>query len=397
MLLVCDSHPVQYRAPLYRELARRVPQGILVLYASDCSVKGYEDTGFGGILAWDEPLLEGYRSLILNAECGSPLRGWNSLTGRGLRAEVARARPAAMLLTGLNYRFDWSAALAARTRRIPLWLRCETQDEAFGARQPWKNAVRSCIYRNVYRMFDRFFFIGELNREHYLRHGVAPSRLRAARYFTVDRVSSGGERQREEARSALRRAAAIDEGAIVCGFSGKFTPKKNPQLLLAMLPHLPEALRRRVHLYFVGSGELDGELRRAAVAAKRDFGVETHFTGFVNQSAIGSHYLAMDVLALPSRRMGETWGLVANEAMQAGCSVVASDAAGCHRDFRSWERFRVFPESDARALAAAFEDVSRYERSFAWASGALEADYSLRATADTLQQELECLQLDSAR
>jgi glycosyltransferase involved in cell wall biosynthesis len=397
MLLICDSHPVQYRAPLYRELARRLPEGILVLYASDCSVRGYEDTGFGGTVAWDEPLLEGYGNAVLKTEHGSPLSGWGSLTGRGVPAAIARARPAAVMLTGLNYRFDWTAALVARTRGIPLWLRCETQDEAFGARPPWKKAVRSCIYRNVYRMFDRFFFIGELNREHYLRHGVAPSRLRAARYFTVDRVSAAGERERDEARRALRRAAAVEESAIVCGFSGKFTPKKNPQLLFAMLDYLPETLRRHVQLYFVGSGELDGELRRAAVAAKRDFGVNTHFTGFINQSAIGAHYLAMDVLALPSRRMGETWGLVANEAMQAGCSVVASGAAGCHRDFRSWERFRVFPESDARALALAFEDVSRYERSFVWASGALEANYSLRATADTLQQELECLQRGSAQ
>jgi len=389
MLLVCDSHPVQYRAPIYRELARRIAEGIRVVYASDCSVKGYKDSGFGEAVAWDEPMLEGYNHKILHSERGVPLSGWGSLTGCGLSEEIACAKPKAVLLTGLNYRFDWAAALIARRYGIPLWLRCETQDEAVGGRAKWKSLVRSSIYRGAYHLFDKFFYIGELNREHYLRHGVDSNRLRPARYFTVDRVSSLSDPQKNQTRSSLRRAAGIEDGAIVCGFSGKFIAKKDPLLLFAMLAHLPESMRRRLHLYFVGSGELQGELQRAADAAKRDLGVGTHFTGFVNQSGIGAHYLAMDILVLPSRRMGETWGLVANEAMQAGCSVVVSDAVGCHRDFSSWERFRVFPESDAKALAGAVEDLGRYERSFSWATRPLNQDYSLEAVVNSLEKELK--------
>jgi glycosyltransferase involved in cell wall biosynthesis len=388
MLLVCDSHPVQYRAPIYQELARRMPNNIHVVYASDCSVRGYRDAGFGESVAWDEPMLEGYSNSILNSERGLPLSGWGSLTGRGLQSEIRGNQPKVALLTGLNYRYDWAASRITKLARIPLWLRCETQDEAIGRRTAWKSYARSLIYRGAYRLFDRFFFIGELNREHYLRHGVVESRLRAARYFTVDRASALTEAQKQEKRREMREAAGIAPGQVVCGFSGKLIPKKDPALLFAMLAHLPQNLLSRLHLYFVGSGELQGELQSAAEAARLEFGVKTHFAGFVNQSAVTDHYLAMDVLVLPSRRMGETWGLVANEAMQAGCSVVVSDAVGCARDFASWGRFRVFPEQDARALAGMVAELADQDRTFSWAADGLAKAYSLERTVDALQQEL---------
>lgn len=96
----------------------------------------------------------------------------------------------------------------------------------------------------------------------------------------------------------------------------------------------------------------------------------------------------MDLLVLPSRRMGETWGLVANEAMQGGCGVIVSNAVGCGADFAGWERFRIFPEEDAKALAAQVSGLASLPRSFDWAQAGLKA-YSLEAVADALLAELQ--------
>jgi glycosyltransferase involved in cell wall biosynthesis len=98
----------------------------------------------------------------------------------------------------------------------------------------------------------------------------------------------------------------------------------------------------------------------------------------------------MDIMVLPSRRMGETWGLVANEAMQAGCGVIVSDAVGCSEDFKSWERFRVFKESNAEDLAHRVLQLSEYSRDFNWARQKLEK-YALKATAEAIAQELNAL------
>ena len=114
------------------------------------------------------------------------------------------------------------------------------------------------------------------------------------------------------------------------------------------------------------------------------YGVSVRFAGFVNQSAIAPFYASTDVMVLPSRRAGETWGLVVNEALQAGCSVVMSDAVGCHREFVSWPYCRVFKEGDSQALALMIgELMNRPLPPRRWARPAIE-DYSVCAAATAI-------------
>jgi glycosyltransferase involved in cell wall biosynthesis len=380
-LLVFDSHPVQYRVPVWREMERRKPGSVHVAYASDCSVRGHADAGFGRNVAWDDPMMEGYSCSVLSAEKGEPLSGWGSLTGKGVGGALDRLKPKAVLLTGLNYRFDWAAYAQAKRRGIPVWLRCETQDESV-RRSGAKPLLRGVIYRMAYFGLNRTFWIGTLNRQHYQRHGVSEARLRRAAYGTVDRFAGWGAVEKAGIRAATRVAAGIPEDAVLVGFSGKFIPKKHPDILFEMLAHLPEKLRSKVWLYFLGSGELEPVLRTAAELSGR-----ATFAGFANQSQLASHYLAMDLLVLPSRRMGETWGLVANEAMQGGCGIIVSNAVGCGADFAGWERFRIFGEEDAKGLAEQVGALAELPRSFDWAEEGLKA-YSLEAAAAALLAEL---------
>ena len=385
-LLVFDSHPVQYRVPVWKEVELMFPGSLHVAYASDCSVKGYNDKDFGKTLAWDEPLLEGYSYSILQAEKGTPLSGWQSLTGRGVRELIEKYSPTAILLTGLHYKYDFVAYMEARRRGIPIWLRCENQDMAF-ERTRVKSILRHWFYRVAYSGIKKFFFIGELNRLHYLAHGVTPAKLVPAHYCTVNRFDTINDTTKVELRMLARNNARIAKTGLVVGFSGKFIYKKNPTILYDMLQHLPSGLLEKLTLYFIGSGELEEQLKQKAARAKKIYGVKTYFTGFINQTQLPGHYLAMDVLVLPSRRMGETWGLVANEAMQAGCSVIVSDAVGCGVDFKNWPRFGVFQDNDEKALAETVIRLLRFDRDFNWATEKLH-DYSVTSVAKSLTKEL---------
>jgi glycosyltransferase involved in cell wall biosynthesis len=381
-LVVFDSHPVQYRVPVWQAIEAKMPDSLHVVYASDCSVRGHADSGFGIVVAWDEPMLDGYAHTILNCENGAPLSGWSSLTGKGVQELLDKLKPDIVLLTGLNYRYDWVVYRQARKRKIPVWLRCETQDEA-NIRPKWKTIFRSLLYSLSYKGLAKFFYIGELNRQHYIRHGVPSSKLLSAPYSTSDRFATMEDHTKSELRALARSFANIGDTAIVIGFSGKLIPKKNPGILFEMLRMLPEKLRKQTHLYFLGSGELEEELKQRAATALKEYGVHSVFAGFVNQTELPRHYLAMDIMVLPSRRMGETWGLVANEAMQAGCSVIVSDAVGCNADFKSWERFRVFKEGDVEALANNITDLARFVRNFDWARKGLE-NYSINNVAHAI-------------
>src|ERR1700722_5374461 len=99
MLAIFESHPVQYRTPVYRELQRLVPGRFHVYYATDISVRGNHDAGFGKMVAWAEPMRTGYPNTVVNQERGEPLKGFRSLHGKGLSDVFAKFRPKAILQT----------------------------------------------------------------------------------------------------------------------------------------------------------------------------------------------------------------------------------------------------------------------------------------------------------
>lgn len=389
MLLIFDSHPVQYKAPVYRRLAQLRPGGFKVVYATDVTVRGHRDREFGTMVAWDTPLLEGYEHLVLHNEHGTPFSGWRSLNGRGTFALLRRERPAAVLLSQFLYAFDLSVFCGCRLLRIPVWIRHETQDEAF-LRPAWKSAVRGIAYRLAYRGVAHAFAIGELNREHLVRHGIAPKKISFARYATPEPPGVDAA-QRNAWRESVRKRFGIAPGETLLLFSGKFIDKKNPGLLLETMRLLSPEERRQFRILFVGAGPLETDLRAQA----GEFPGRVDFAGFVNQSEIASFYAAADILMLPSRRAGETWGLVVNEALQAGCGVVMTDAVGCHREFGGWGRVRVMADGDARGGAAALRDLARFPRDFDWCADAMR-DYSVEAAAQAIAQRIDQLEKRNA-
>jgi glycosyltransferase involved in cell wall biosynthesis len=353
-----------------------------VVYASDCSVRGVRDPGFAQPVAWDSDLLDGYPATVLSSGLNQAPSDWNSLNGLGISALIRKLRPDAILLNSLNYRYDLEAYATAWLQGIPVWMRCETQDNAF--QRPWlKNLIRSVYYRLAYSGISRAFPIGKLNREHWLRHGLRPRQLCDALYCTPDRAAPHSLRERERRRLALRHNLSLPADQLLVAFFGKLIPKKDPSLLLQVVPHLTQGIRKRLSLLYVGSGELQEELQAQASAVEACHGITTFFAGFVNQTALLDWYFAADVVVLPSRRAGETWGLVVNEALQAGCAVVVSEAVGCSADFGTWNRFRTIPVGSAQHLSEALSELALYSRSFDWAAEGLK-NYSIEASAQAL-------------
>lgn len=384
-LLIFETHPIQYRTPIYQEMEAISPGKITVVFASDFSIRGYRDEGFQQKIAWDTPLLENYSSIVLHTELGNGINSFHGLTGKGVRACMSRLAPAAVMTCSFGYRFNMRVYFEALRQRRKLWIRAETQDDVF-QRSRIKGALRSTIYRTLYRSVDRFFYIGQANREHYLRHGVPESKLRPAHYCTPNRLENLSLSEKQSRRDSIRASFGISEQDYVVAFFGKLIPKKNPDLLFEAWRYMSSELRARMKFFFVGAGEMLEELK--AIAAKEN--IPTVFTGFVNQSNIADYYLASDTVVLPSRKMGETWGLVANEALDAGCAVVVSDAVGCARDFETWDRFRIFPVGDGVALAKTLLELVTFEHDFDWAAERMQ-NYSVKAAATSLVHEIELL------
>jgi glycosyltransferase involved in cell wall biosynthesis len=267
-------------------------------------------------------------------------------------------------------------------------LRIETQDQAF-KRSYLKSILRSFYYHVVYSQIQRAFPIGRLNEAHLLSHGFDSSKLSYAFYSTPNRIEHLSLSDCVSRRQSMRLALNVPENHVLIAFFGKLIPKKNPEILLDALHHLKNDLSR-VSILYVGSGELAGSLAITADALYKQYSVSVHFAGFVNQSALPDYYLAADIVVLPSSFLGETWGLVVNEALQAGCSVVVSDAVGCLADFSALPRLKSFAVGSSTGLAQSIRNLIDETRDFYWANPYL-TDYTQEANARVFAGQLNRL------
>jgi glycosyltransferase involved in cell wall biosynthesis len=389
--LVFDTHPIQYRAPLWSEINKIYNEKLEVVYASDFSVRGGIDSGFGQSISWDTPLLEGYSYTILNSETCVDFSRWGSFSGKGVYGIIKSRKPRVIFLNGLvNRRFFLEVFFWASLFRIPVWIRNETNDLAV-SRSLSKSWIRFLIYRFLYLGIEKAFYIGELNKRHCLKFGIKEKNLVPCRYFVANFYENINDTEKTIIRNKFRSELGIEDEKIVVIFSGKFIKKKNPELILDSIKLFPEKIRKNLVLFYIGSGELEPVLRKKASELEETCKVKTFFMGFVNQSLLYKYYLAGDILVLPSRQAGETWGLVVNEALHAGCGVVVSEYVGCSEEFKNLERFRVISDASLGDFVAAISYLVKFKRSFNWAEKYM-INYSLSSAAVSIVKELKKLE-----
>jgi glycosyltransferase involved in cell wall biosynthesis len=154
-------------------------------------------------------------------------------------------------------------------------------------------------------------------------------------------------------RDALRAELGLEAGRPVILFASKLQERKQCADLVEAHRLLAKrsTAEPRPYLVIVGDGE---ERQRLEEQAAGDASIR--FTGFRNQTELPRYFDLCDVFVLPSRH--EPWGLVVNEAMNAGRAVVVSDDVGCQQDLvREGETGAVYPVGDVAALAGAIERV----------------------------------------
>jgi glycosyltransferase involved in cell wall biosynthesis len=330
-LVVIETHPVQYHAPVYRALQQQFGIPVTAIYGSDFSVAGYQDTEFKTFFAWDTDLVAGYQAVFLErvSEGGAP--GVEAITGAGLGRTLHQALGESghgvILLPGYGGAFYRSALYHLWGRKNPLVFRAETTDHA-RARSPLKAWARDRILERLYGRCARVLYIGQHSYRHFTRLGCAPEKLVFSPYCVDTAPFACGEDARGRLRVETRRALGISDEDYVLLFSGKLSPRKAPDLMLEAVKLLPENQKRRLWVLFLGEGELRARLEALGEAEPR---VRVHFLGFQNQKNLSPYFHASDLLILPSLH-SETWGLVVNEALHHGVPCVVSEAVGAAPD-----------------------------------------------------------------
>jgi glycosyltransferase involved in cell wall biosynthesis len=126
-------------------------------------------------------------------------------------------------------------------------------------------------------------------------------------------------------------------------FVGSLSPWKNPLGLVRAFSTIKSGILR-----FIGDGILKRQLLKDI--EKKNLQENVELVGSVLQNQIPNYLYNSDVLVLPSLYDG--WGAVVNEALQAGCYVICSDACGaCMLLEKNPNLGRAFKAGDEKELA----------------------------------------------
>lgn len=343
------SHPIQYYAPIFRELARCCDLTVFFAHRPDAEAQGR--AGYGVAFDWDVDLLSGYESEFLQNVARSPsTQGFYGCNTPEIGERIAAGRFDAFVVPGWSMLSYWQAVRACHRSRVPVMVRGDSQ--LAGQRRGVAGRLKGMVFPSVLKRFDACLYVGRRNREYFEYYGVPPGRL----FFSPHCVDNDGFRQ----ASALARGAVA--GSALAGrrrvlFVGRLVESKRPMDVVQAAARLA-AQGRGVELVIAGAGELQAPMEQAARAG----GIEARFLGFVNQSRLPAVYATADVLVLPSTAV-ETWGLVVNEAMACGIPAVVSDAVGCGPDLvLPGVTGAVAPLGDVVELAAAIASTLQLDR-----------------------------------
>ncbi|WP_416672278.1 glycosyltransferase family 4 protein [Egbenema bharatensis] len=351
MLAIIETHPVQYRAPVYRMLQQQFGIPLTVIYGSDYSVAGYRDQEFNSAFAWDIDLVSGYSSKFLSQVQTGGARSFEAISSQGLGKALQEVAPDVVLITGYQHRLYQAAFYQALKQNYPILFRAETTDHAL-ARNPLKIWLRDTTLHWAYQRCAKLLYIGQHSKKHHQRLGGTEQQLISSPYCVDTSPFQLDEAARIEFRELTRQSLGIANTQIVLIFSGKLSPRKRPDLILQAIKQLPSALREQITVLFMGNGELKLDLQSQAASAPS---VTTHFVGFQNQTQLSRYYHAADLLILPSQ-YSETWGLVVNEGLHHGLPAIVSQAVGCAPDLVSpGITGEVFETGSAQSLAQAIE------------------------------------------
>lgn len=341
------SHPIQYQAPLLRRIAADPSIELTVFFASNISLHEHFDAGFNRRIAWDVDLLGGYRHEFLPALGDRSRLSLFQPFNYGIVQRLIRGRFDAIWCHSYVRLPHLTALIAGRLLGKKVFLRDEASvisSNSTGLRR----LIKVFFHQTMRLVLNGILTIGTRNREYYASIGFRQDQLFRMPYavdndWFVERIADAAKK-----REAFRAELGLEPGRPIILFASKLQPRKRAQdLIRAFQKIVDDPAAGRPYLLIAGDGELRNELENLAADAPAN---SIHFLGFRTQAELPPLYDICDVFVLPSNT--EPWGLVTNEAMNAGRAIIATTEVGSARDLvRDGENGFIIEPGDIDALA----------------------------------------------
>lgn len=317
-LAIVSTHPIQYNAPWFRMLAAKKSIELKVFYTWE-QAKGSAkyDPGFGRIVEWDLPLLDGYEyTFVKNISNDPGSHHFKGVDNPTLNDEIKKWGAEAVLVFGWAFKSHLKCIRYFKGK-IPVLFRGDSTllDETGG----WRKILRRLFLRYVYSFIDYALYVGDNNKAYFLAHGVKQQQLVFVPHAIDNKRFSADEEQYRAEAEEWKEKLGISKEDFVILFAGKLEPKKDPFFILELCKVLQD---KRLKFVIVGNGKLEQELK------DKNKDNRVLFLDFQNQGQMPVVYRLGNVFVLPSRGPNETWGLAINEAIACGNYIITTTKVG---------------------------------------------------------------------
>jgi len=315
-----QNTPSPHQQPALRELANRWPAGVRCVFVGKVSERrrrlGWSppDLGTAETHTLDADTASAEIEHILEAETQSihVFSGFRAypLVDLAFRQAVAKECPHLGIMTEAGIRMGWRGVVRPLRSRIHL--------------------------RGVIKHITMLLTMGSLGVDYYRSAGVPGHKLYPFMY---------------QAEPLPFESEATIGNPIRFVYLGQYTPRKGVDLLLRSLARVSGDWK----MTFIGSGRQQEELQRMATT----LGIARSCTWLPARPAEEARQIMAehDVAVVPSRFDG--WGVVTNEAIQAGLAVVITDRCGSRDIVRASGAGVVVPSGSVSALRLGIESMAQ--------------------------------------
>lgn len=344
-IIILTSHPIQYQAPFFKEinLNKDIELKVFFEQKNNLNNSGFFDKQFNRKIKWDIPLLEGYNFYYIK----------NLFD---FCKKIKKEKPDAILIFGWDSFYKRFIILFSNLFKTKIFVRSENPLNQEQRKNGLKQWIKKIILKVLFRRISAFLYIGEQNRKFYKSYGIPEEKLFFIPYSVDNKRLQNSYNNLKLRKQVFRNELNIKEEDVVVLFVGKFIYKKRPLHLLRAYKKVLDLHKdgNKIHLIFVGEGELRGEMED--YIDKNNLS-DVYLVGFKNQTELPEYYTMSDIFVLPSG-IGETWGLVTNEAMNFELPIIISNMPGSGYDLvKEGENGYMFKLGDIDDLSSKISEL----------------------------------------
>ena len=385
--LILDTHPTSYRSNLYKYLGKELNENLLICYLSGYSLNTHLDIDFNSKINDTNVVTDNYKFNILSKNKTPKKVGFSFFYFIKALKIIHKFKPKIIIFTSLSYPIFVLLAFFTyfSKQEIKLALRTETEDFS-RKRSALKSVFRNIVFTIIYFPIKVFMPIGSRSTSHFLRFYSNNKEIIEIPYISAPTVSRKSSSFSKLIRDNNRNLLKINKKTKVITFAGKLISKKNVDFIIKALTYTfsNNSEKPNIFLLIIGEGIEKNYLKKLCKIMKSITGINYHFTGFVEPDKLHEYYLASDIFVLPSKQSGETWGIVCNEALECGCSLIISKYAGCSNDFFSFERVEIIDINNFITFSQALRKLSNFQWDSNWCEEVIRGKYSMDSVSKKL-------------